>query len=266
MRRCRLWLLPWMLCLGCHSLVGLELDADPQEAERLWDQGQEAMKQGRADRAIGFYEKSLAADPALTRNHLSLAAALLEQGDDARACEQLARYVAAHPDHLSVRAHYAELLLRLERLKDARAQYECYLTAVQEQAEPGLTELVQAHSRLMDIAEAAGDEYGRHLHRGIGLYWLALQRATRADPHGELSVEALLCKAAGELALARRQRPEEARPCWYLHSVWSRLGQRQPALRWLRTAQAAAPFAYLTPAEQRLLQLACAQERELLRK
>jgi tetratricopeptide (TPR) repeat protein len=260
MRQCPAWLLPWLLCLGCHSVVGLEWDADPPDAERLWDQGQAAMKEGRADRAIGFYEQSLAADPGLTRNHMSLAAALLEKGDDAGAAAHLAKYVEAHPEHLVIRTHYAELLLRLERVTEARAEYERYLADAQEQSTPALTQLVQAHSRLMDIAEATEDEYGSHLHRGIGLYWLALQRADRPDPDGELPVESLLCKAAGELSVARARRPDEARPCWYLHNVWTRLGQEQPARRWLRAAQAAAPFTHLTPAEQRQLQLACAAD------
>jgi tetratricopeptide (TPR) repeat protein len=251
-------LLPWLLCLGCHSLVGLDLDADPPDAEALWDQGQAAMKDGNAARAIGFYEQSLAADPNLTRNHMSLAAALLEKGDDAGAAEHLARYLAAHPEHLVVRSHYAELLLRLRRVGEAHAEYEHFLADAQEQAGVGVAQLVQAHTRLMDIAEAGDDEYERHLHRGIGLYWLALQRAGRPDPQGELSVEGLLCKAAGELTMARRRRPDEARPQWYLHNVWARLGQQQPAQRWLRAARAAAPYTYLTPAEQRQLQLACA--------
>ena len=65
-----------------------------------------------------------------------------------------------------------------------------------------------------------------------------------------MSAESLLCKAAGELILARRERPDEARPCWYLFEVWSQLAQRQPAARWLRAAEDAAPFSYLTPAER----------------
>ena len=76
------------------------------------------------------------------------------------------------------------------------------------------------------------------------------------EPEGELPVEGLLCKAAGELTLARLERPDEARPCWYLYEVWSHLAQRQSALRWLREADAAAPFSYLTPNEQRRLSLA----------
>ena len=182
MRRCPVWLLLWLFCLGCHSLVGLQLDDGGPEAEELWDQGQAALKEGNADRAIGFYTQSLAADPALLRNHLSLAAAFLEKGDDANACEHLAKYVAAHPEHHTVRAHYAELLLRLQRLTDARTQYERYLTDAQEKTDANFEPLIQAHSRLMDIAEATENEYDMHLHRGIGLYWLALQAPIAPTP------------------------------------------------------------------------------------
>src|SRR5262249_56555631 len=100
------------------------------------------------------------------------------------------------------------------------------------------------------------DSYGEHLHRGIGLYYLAVQRAALPEPGDELPPQALLCKAAGELSLARLERPDEARPLWYLHEIWGRLAQRQPALRALRAAAAAAPFSDLTAAEQRSLQLA----------
>src|SRR5262249_33206075 len=157
MRRCPAWLLPWVLCLGCHSVLGLDLDADPQDAEKYWDQGQAAMKEGRPDRAIGFYEKSLAADPNLTRNHMSLAAAYLESGADEQAAVHLGKYLEAHPEHLVIRAHYAELLLRLRRSGEGRGQYERYLAESQDQANAATTQLIQAHSRLMDIAEADGD-------------------------------------------------------------------------------------------------------------
>jgi hypothetical protein len=71
-----------------------------------------------------------------------------------------------------------------------------------------------------------------------------------------LPSEGLYCKAAGELTLALEERPDEARPRWYLYEVWSRLAQRQPARRCLREAGSAAPFSYLTPSEQRGLELA----------
>ena len=48
----------------------------------------------------------------------------------------------------------------------------------------------------------------------------------------------------------------DARPCWYLHAVWSDLGQRQPADRWLRAALERPGPEELTPAERRELNLA----------
>src|SRR5208337_4842084 len=116
--------------------------------------------------------------------------------------------------------------------------------------------LIHCHARLMEIAESIEDDYDEHLHRGIGLLLLAQQRAILPEPEGELPAEGLLCKAAGELTLARTDRPAEARPNWYLHEVWSRLAQRQPALRCLRAAVDAAPFSYLTGAEKRNLHVA----------
>src|SRR5262249_33074183 len=169
----------------------------------------------------------------------------------------LRQYVAAHPGELLVRAHLAELLLRLKRLSEARAEFEHLIAGAQgDQALSG-RHLVHYHSRLMEIAEQTEDEYAEHLHRCIGLYLLACQRAGLAEPDGDLPAEGLLCKAAGELNLARLEHPDEARPCWYLYAVWSKLGQQQPALRCLRAADEASPFTYLTPVEKYDLRLAC---------
>src|SRR5207248_6046552 len=102
---------------------------------------------------------------------------------------------------------------------------------------PTPTDLLHCHSRLMAIAEQSEDVYNEHLHRGIGLFLLARSRAALADVDEELSAEGLFFKAAAELTLAHLERPEEARPCWYLYEIWSRLGQRQPALCRLRQAE-----------------------------
>jgi tetratricopeptide (TPR) repeat protein len=252
----RRWLWLCVVCLGWSSPA---LAQDPAaQARQLWLRGQEAMRQGKPDEAVKYYELSLAADPAQKRSHLSLAAAYIERGDEAGAVRHLAQYVAAFPEHHLARVHLAELLLRQGRPKEARAQFERFVADVQDVPQLAPKHLVHCHSRLMEIAEAEGDEYAEHLNRGIGLYLLACERAGLPDPEeGELSVESVLCKAAGELTMARMARRDEARPCWYLYEVWSRLDQRQPALRHLREADATAPFSYLTPAEKRELELAC---------
>ena len=99
----------WVLLL---CLVGRPTWADgptgPEHptspAVGLWQQGQQAMIDGQADRAIGLYRQSLELDPGLVRNHLSLAAAFIARGEDDRAAPHLGRYVEAQPDHLVIRA------------------------------------------------------------------------------------------------------------------------------------------------------------------
>ena len=244
-----------LLVLACPRAGAVTTEATVR-ARQLWEQGQEAMSKGHADEAIRCYEQSLAADPAFARNHLSLAAAYLDQGDQERACPELEQYLQACPGHLIVRAHYAELLLRLRRSEEALAEFRRFAADAQEKDEEFAKQLIHCHSRLMELAEAAEDVYAEHLHRGIGLFLLARDRATRSDADDRLSPESLLCRAAAELTLARAERPDEAQPCWYLYQVWSRLSQRQAALRCLRDADEAAPFSYLTPAEQARLALA----------
>jgi tetratricopeptide (TPR) repeat protein len=259
------WLLPALLGLGCQTLPPLPASAETPSAVRLWEDGQAAMRQGRTDDAIRCYEESLRANPNLARNHLSLAAAHLQVGDESRACPHLAQYVAAQPEHVIVRLRYADLLLRMHQPRAARAEFERFDADAQDHDEVETRHLIHCHSRLMEVAEQEGDDYAEHLHRGIGLFFLARERDGLEDPDGPLSTEGLLCKAAAELTVARALQPAEARPCWYLAQVWSRLAQQQPARRWLRAADAAAPFSYLTPAEQRALQFACLREEHTLR-
>ena len=243
-------------CLGACLLAACQPAADrASPGFPLWQRAQEALRHGQADRAIDLYEQSLVADPHLTRNYLGLAAAYLGKGDDARACLHLTLYVAAHPEHVAVRTQYADLLCRLRRVAEARAELERCVADVQD--DPALADehLLHCHSRLMEIAEQAEDDYGEHLHRGIGLFLLGRQRAAEG-PVGALRAEGLFCKAAAELTLARRAQPGAARPSWYLHEVWTQMGQSQPAGRCLYAAVRAAPFGDLTPAEQRGLYLA----------
>ena len=170
---------------------------EPVTALRLWEQGQDAMREGRTDVAVGFYEQSLALDPNLVNNHLSLAAAYLDKGDDEQALPHLAQYVAAKPDHFIVRAHYAELLLRLGEDHAAVAQYERFDADVQEHEELAKQELVRCHSRLMEIAERQDDAYAAHLHRGIGLYLLACQSVKRLPDDESLSTETFSARRRG---------------------------------------------------------------------
>jgi tetratricopeptide (TPR) repeat protein len=248
------------LLLSGLTFGGPEPAATMSPAMRLWELGQRAMLAGDMEGALAAYRESLRQDPGLSRNYLSLAAASLERGEDSAAANYMADYLQRQPEHFVARVHYADLLLRLGRPQEAREQFEQFVADAQ--SRPALAEehLIHCHSKLMEIAASQDDDYGEHLHRGIGLYLLAKERETLPDPDGEMSAEGMLCKAAGELALAIHGRPGEARPCWYLSAVWTELAQRRPATRWLRAARAAAPFSYLTPSERAALQLACRQE------
>lgn len=250
----------FLLCLaGCRQLTPSATVHSPA-AVRLWTEGQLALQQGDPVKARECFEQGLAADPQFAPNHLSLAAACLEKGDEDGACTHLAHYVAAQPDQLKARSHYAELLLRMHRVADARKQFERYDADAQECDQPANPQLIRCHSQLTKIAIQEEDSYEEHLHRGIGLYLLGQERAALPDPDGDLPAEGLLFRAGLELRKARRQRPDEARPCWYLYEVWSHLGKRHPAMQYLREASESAPISYLTPAERRNLQLACLRE------
>jgi tetratricopeptide (TPR) repeat protein len=251
---CALWL------LSAPLLAAPPVESTP--AVRLWEQGQDAMRDGRNDDAVRFYQQSLQLDPQLARNFLSLAAAHIADGHDDEAIHWLGRYVEAQPDHHVVRLHYAELLVRNGKVADGRAQLERFIADVQDREDLAAAHLLDCHTKLVEIAEAGEDEYGEHLHRGIGLFLLGCQRAQLTGADDGFSAESLWLKAAAELGQARLRRPAEARPCWYLHEVWSHLAQQHPATRWLRAAESAAPFSYLTPAEQRGLRLACRQRED----
>jgi tetratricopeptide (TPR) repeat protein len=232
------------------------LAAGPISAETLWQNGQEAMRHGQPAKAIELYKNSLAQAPNLTKNHLSLAAAYLALGDREQGCVHLTRYVATHPDEIDIRSDYAELLAMMHRDDEARAEFEGCISAAQELGSAAYSQLVRCHRRVMEIAEAQEDAYAEHLHRGIGLYILARESAAIKEAETALPSEGLYFKAAGELTLAQEERPDEARPAWYLYAVWSRLDQRALAGRCLREADAAAPFSYLTTPEWRGLHMA----------
>jgi tetratricopeptide (TPR) repeat protein len=258
--RCALvWLL--LASAGCQQFLPATLRHSSSTAARHWAEGQVALQQGQPERAAHCFEQGLAADPGFAANHLSLAAACMEKGDQQEAAIHLAHFVAAQPNHWKAREYHAELLLRQHRWAEARSAFERYDALAQEAGPEVRSRLVRCHSRLTKIASEEEDPYAEHLHRGIGLYLLGRERLALPDPDGDLSTEGLFCRAAVELRKARRQRPEEARPNWYLYEVWSQLGKRQPAMRSLREAEETALCSYLTPTERRELQWTCLRER-----
>jgi tetratricopeptide (TPR) repeat protein len=234
----------------------------PTPAEQALQLGQLALERDRFDEAVGQLRLSLRLDPKLAEAHLSLAAAHLALGEDRLAAPHLGAYLDARPGHFLARMPYADLLAKLERFAEARSQLDRFIADAQDHPRVADEHLIASHTKLMEIAEAVGDEYTERLNRGIGLYLLAVKRRELGGAEAARVAEELLCKSAGELTLARLRRPHEARPSLYLHDVWRKLGQRQPAERSLREAEGQAGLSYLTPDETRRLHLA-ASLREL---
>lgn len=230
------WLI-CLACLGCHAAAHAPLETAPN---------------AEPDAALAAPREPQGA----ATNDLSRAAACLASGDAERACSHLRQFVADHPDHSSARFFLAEMLFQHGQHAAACEHFERTIAACQDEAARDVPHLLHCHGRLVAAAEALNDEYEMHLQRGIGLMLTAQLRAAIGEPKGELPVEALLFRAAASLAAAHRLRPDQARPCWYSHAVWHQLAQTQMAELWLLKARAAAPFSYLTAAEQRGLQLA----------
>jgi tetratricopeptide (TPR) repeat protein len=267
----------WFACLGL-GIVGAGFGGAafglPQEmpfffpvatispAQKLWESGQKAITDGNPEAAIRLYKQSLAVDPTLHRNHLSLAAAYLESGEDKQAADSMERYLDREPGHLSVRQHYGDLLIKLGRLPEARMQLDRFVAEAQKQAQhEGI--LLHAHGRLLEIAETADDSYEEHLHRGIGLFYLANQPVAPGTPV-ENQPETLLCKAALQLNQAVRLKPQMPRPRLYLTRIWQKLGQTQPALQALHEAEALQWEGELTTWERSSLWTLVAQKGKLV--
>ena len=89
-----LWSVLALACLNCLILpVAQALPPSRSAAERLWQQGQEAVERGELVEAEKLYRDCLAADPSLVRGHLSLAAVFLGRDDLDGACRHRAAAV-----------------------------------------------------------------------------------------------------------------------------------------------------------------------------
>jgi len=193
-------------------------------------------------------------DETASRTLLQQAAKHLDAGDQPAALPCLTQYVEQNPEHATIRAHLAELLIRLDKPAEARTHLERYVADAQLQGDVASKHLVHSHTRLVEIAASQGDEFAEHLYRGVGLFLIG-EGVLKADADDD-NAQRILFKAIAELKLAAARRPDEARPQWYLHQCWSHLGQSQPARIHLVRARRLAPLGGLTPAEREELALA----------
>lgn len=183
-------------------------------------------------------------------NHLSLASRYLENGDRAKAIPYFRKYLAQYPRQWDVRTFFAEVLLKENRLAEAKSEFRRFLADAQVDRLAMPMQFLHGHQRLYDIARREEDSYRIHLHRGLAMFWLAQARRQLGDVKGDFSVEGILVKAARELVKAHRLQPMQAKACWYLTLAWRQLGQTQLAQKWLRRAHEHAPFSNVTPFER----------------
>ncbi len=189
-------------------------------------------------------DRATSASVSATDDALVLAAEALDRGDDRTAAARMGEYVAANPGATMPRAHLAELLYRQGRQAEARRHYERFVADAQPATGAPRRHLVHCHTRLMAIAEAAGDDYGEALHRGVGLLLLA-----ERDPP-DAATEPTLAKALDALRAAADERPDSARAHAYLARALQALGQPAAAGQAASRARDCLPDATLTPTER----------------
>lgn len=198
----------------------------------------------------GYYAKYLNAVEEPT-SHFEKALEQLNNGRTLNACLELGLHVDEHPKDNTARIYYAELLVRVGRLALAERQFQNASQLAHEL--DNIDDRIHCHRRLMEIAEATADAYQVHLNRGIGIFLLAEKTKKIADFDQLNMAESMLCRAAGELAMARLIKGDDARPCWYLALIWQSLGQQTIASRHLHEALELVQFSTLNTAESREL-------------
>jgi hypothetical protein len=218
--------------LGC-ALTHAPLPADgepPATNNPLLTSGDQRGQSNTDDATVASVSSEAADAAALEPDALTLAAECLERGDRARAAVHLEDYVCRHPDQWMFRVQLAEMLLALGRDALARAHFERFIADAPSSAGPARAQIINAHTRLMEIAERASDRFGELFHRGAGLLLLAgIQEklpAAEADP---TFAEEMLCKALLALREAKEMKPTDARTRAYLAEAYERCGNHQAA-------------------------------------
>jgi Flp pilus assembly protein TadD len=183
---------------------------------------------------------------------LTLAAECMERGDRAGAAMHLECYVCRHPDQSMFRAQLAEMLLSLGRDSLARSHFERFLADAAPANGPLRGQIINAHTRLMEIAQRADDRFGELFHRGAGLLLLAREDERLASSDSEPGfAEEMTCKALAALREAKELKPSDARTRVYLAEALARCGNHRAAGAERTAMRQALLPEQLTPSERR---------------
>jgi predicted Zn-dependent protease len=250
--------------VGCESLRKPAAQGDPSPAipreagysglAPLHGEGGERSKPG--EETASQLQPVVATQPPAPEapDPLTLAAECLERGDRASAATHLEAYVRLHPEQLMFRAQLAELLLRVGRDSAAKAQYEQFIADAQAATGAPRKQLVNAHTRLMEIAQRDDDQFAEVFHRGVGLLLLVKEQEKMAERDEEFGEE-MLCKAIRALSEAKELKPADPRVRVYLAEAYDRSGNRRAADAERAAAKSAFATGQLTPTERKQLML-----------
>lgn len=182
---------------------------------------------------------SVEPEAASATDSLSLAAELLDRGEELAAVPHLQAYIQQHPEALMVQAHLAELLFRQQTNAESRRHFERFVQQAQFKTGPIYFHQIHAHTRLMELAARTGDDFAEELNRGIGLLLLVRKWKQNDDVKDAASEEQTLMKSLKALRAAAELRPESCRVWYYQGVVYRLLGQRGPADEAYRRAELA---------------------------
>jgi predicted Zn-dependent protease len=234
--------------LGAFALLGCESLRAP--VEKVGDSLRESRPGAPTSTLESLAERVTYSPEPADRDPLAMAAECLERGDRAGAANHLEAYVRLHPDQLLFRAQLAELFLRVGRDDAAKAHYERFAADAQSATGPVRNHLVNAHTRLMEIAQRADDRFAEVFHRGVGLLLLAREQEKLADRDAGFGEE-MLCKAIKALAEAKELKPDDPRVRAYLAQAYDRAGNRRAADAERAAAKGALVPGQLTPTERK---------------
>jgi thioredoxin-like negative regulator of GroEL len=181
---------------------------------------------------------------------------LADHKQENEACALLADFVGKYPDRCEAHLVYGSLLLQTKQIEAARGEFEEFLKRCKDTRPERIRMLIQAHEGLADIAKGSSDVYGEHLHRGIGLYLMTLNHNGYKVGETVFPNARLLDEALKALNKAHEMRPDEARPCWYIHRVYLAMNQMEQAEEFLKLTDQRAANTRLTPLERHALDLA----------